>query len=70
MGGHGYAVVRSSEKAMETEFVCIARPITRAEQPDGGPLMYRVTHRTEIWQKGKPPRLTLKVLEGDPRFSI
>ena len=34
--GHGYAKVRLSTDAMRTEFVCIPRPITRSEKPDGG----------------------------------
>jgi alkaline phosphatase D len=70
MGGHGYAVVRANDNSIETEFVCIPRPITRATRPDGGPLRYRVTHRAELWPRGKPPALTTKVLEGDPKYSL
>jgi alkaline phosphatase D len=42
LGGHGYAKVRLSAEEMRTEFVCIPRPITRSEKPDGGPIRYRV----------------------------
>src|SRR6476659_9984647 len=44
LGGHGYAKVRLSADEMRTEFVCIPRPITRSEKPDGGPINYRVSH--------------------------
>ncbi|MBS0335079.1 MAG: alkaline phosphatase D family protein, partial [Proteobacteria bacterium] len=70
MGGHGYAVVRASAGAFETEFVCIPRPIERATTPDGGPLLYRVVHRAPLWKAGEPPHLEQKVLEGDPKLSI
>jgi alkaline phosphatase D len=70
MGGHGYSVVRVTSNSLETEFVCIPRPLERSDQPDGGPLRYRVTHRAELWEKGKTPKLERKVVEGDPKFSI
>ena len=70
MGGHGYAVVRVSSEMLETEFVCIPRPIERSERADGGPLRYRTRHRARLWRKGETPRLELQVVEGDPRFSI
>jgi len=70
MGGHGYAVVRASAEKFETEFVCIPRPIERSTTPDGGPLAYRVLNTTPTWRKNENPKLTTKVLEGDPRFSI
>jgi alkaline phosphatase D len=38
MGDHGYAVVTAGPEAVESEFVCIPRPIARATTPDGGPL--------------------------------
>ncbi len=38
LGGHGYGKIRLSADAMRTEFVCIRRPITRSEKPDGGPI--------------------------------
>ena len=47
LGGHGYATVRLTGDEMRTEFVCIPRPITRSERPDGGPLRYRVVHTAQ-----------------------
>ena len=70
MAGHGYAVVTVSGKALESEFVCIPRPLERSATPDGGPLAYRVTHRAPLWRKGERPRLEQQVLEGDPKLSI
>ena len=70
MGGHGYSVVRASSQTFETEFVCIPRPLERSERADGGPLNYRVRTRAVLWEKGKPPKLEVQVLEGDPKFSI
>jgi alkaline phosphatase D len=70
MGGHGYSVVRASSAALETEFICIPRPLERSDREDGGPLRYRVRFRTNLWKKGESPRMESKVLEGDPRFSI
>jgi alkaline phosphatase D len=66
MGGHGYATVRVSDEAIESEFVCIPRPVTRSEASDGGPLRYRVVHRAERWKPGERPVLTQRVIEGDP----
>jgi alkaline phosphatase D len=66
MGGHGYATVRVTGDEMRTEFVCIPRPITRSEHPDGGPLRYRVAHVAKLWRAGERPQLTTHVLEGDP----
>ena len=70
MGGHGYAKVRLSGDQMRTEFVCIPRPITRSEQPDGGPLRYRVVHTAKLWRPGERPRLAQQVVEGDTGLSI
>lgn len=70
MAGHGYAVVRASAQAFETEFVCIPRPLERNMAPDGGPLEYRVVHRAALWKAGERPRLEQRVLEGDPKLSI
>jgi alkaline phosphatase D len=69
-GGHGYAKVRVSGDEMRTEFVCIPRPITRSDQPDGGPLRYRVAHTASLWRAGERPRLRQEVLEGDVGLSI
>jgi alkaline phosphatase D len=69
-GGHGYAKVRLTGDEMRTEFVCIPRPITRSNSPDGGPLRYRVVHTAKLWRPGERPKLEQKVLEGDPGLSI
>jgi alkaline phosphatase D len=70
MGGHGYTTARVSSTAFETEFVCIARPVERIDRPDGGPLLYRVAHRAQLWSKDGRPRLEQTVLEGNPQFSL
>jgi alkaline phosphatase D len=70
MGGHGYAVVRVTESALETEFVCIPRPLERSDRPDGGPLVYRTKSHTDLWRKGETPKVEVRVLEGDARFSV
>jgi alkaline phosphatase D len=70
MGGHGYTVVRVTGNLLETEFVCIPRPIERSERADGGPLIYRARHRASLWRKGETPKLESQILEGNPRFSI
>jgi len=70
MGGHGYAVVRTTGDTIETEFVCIPRPLERSERDDGGPLAYRVKHRAKLWHKGESPSLEMKILEGNPKCSI
>ncbi|SFN61309.1 alkaline phosphatase D family protein [Dokdonella immobilis] len=69
MGGHGYSVVSASAEAMQTEFVCIPRPIRRSTSPDGGELRYRVVHTANLWKSGEKPRLEQKVLEGDAELS-
>jgi alkaline phosphatase D len=70
MGGHGYSVARVSSDSLETEFVCIPRPLERSDRPDGGPLLYRVIYRASLWREGEIPRLEGQVLEGNPRFSV
>jgi alkaline phosphatase D len=70
MGGHGYAVVRAGSRSLETEFVCIPRPLEASGREDGGPLSYRVKFRALPWGKGKPPKLDMQVVEGDPKFSV
>ena len=69
MGGHGYSVVRVTSDFLETEFVCIPRPIERSEHPDGGPLSYRVRVRADLWKNGDAPKLQLDIVEGDPKLS-
>jgi alkaline phosphatase D len=70
MAGHGYAVVHVTSDSLETEFVCIPRPLERSERADGGRLLYRTRHRTRLWRKGERPKLELQIIEGDPRFSV
>ncbi|GAO38422.1 hypothetical protein SCH01S_15_00470 [Sphingomonas changbaiensis NBRC 104936] len=70
MGGHGYAVVNAGPDAIDTEFVCIPRPIARAETADGGPLRYRVSHRAPLWKPGERPRLEQHIIEGNADLSI
>jgi len=70
LGGHGYAKVQLSAAEMRTEFVCIPRPITRSERPDGGPIRYRVLHTAALWKSGERPQLKTSVLEGDVGLSI
>ncbi|THD60095.1 alkaline phosphatase D family protein [Phenylobacterium sp.] len=70
MGGHGYAVITASQAALQSDFVCIPRPITRATTPDGGPLRYRVRHTAAAWRPGERPKLDQQVIEGDPGLSV
>jgi alkaline phosphatase D len=70
LGGHGYAKVRLSADEMRTEFVCIPRPITRSEKPDGGPIRYRVVLTAALWKSGERPQLKTSVIEGDVGLSI
>jgi alkaline phosphatase D len=70
MAGHGYAVVTAGPETIDTEFVCIVRPVTRAATPDGGPLRYRVAHGAKLWEAGTAPRLEQRVLEGDAKLSV
>ena len=70
MGGHGYSVVHTTSGFIETEFVCIPRPLERTDRPDGGALSYRVKFRTGVWKNGEAPKLEMQILEGDPRFSV
>jgi alkaline phosphatase D len=70
LGGHGYAKVRLSSDEMRTEFVCIPRPITRSEKPDGGPLRYRTVHTAALWKSGERPQPNTSVLEGDAGLGL
>ncbi len=70
MGGHGYSVVHATSEFMETEFVCIPRPIERSDRPDGGALSYRVRFRTSLWKNGEAPKMQMQLVEGDPKFSL
>src|ERR1700733_6126413 len=70
MGGHGYSIVHATSEFMETEFVCIPRPIERSDRPDGGALSYRVRFRTSLWKNGEAPKMQMQLVEGDPKFSL
>ena len=70
LGGHGYATVRVTAGDLETEFVCIPRPLERNTAPDGGPLAYRVAHKVNRWRPGEAPELQQRILEGDPPLAI
>jgi alkaline phosphatase D len=70
MGGHGYATVRASADAWECEFVCIPRPVEHVTRRDGGPLLYRVVHRTPLWEKGERPQIEQRIVEGNPALSL
>jgi alkaline phosphatase D len=70
MGGHGYSVVHATSEFLETEFVCMPRPLERSDRLDGGALSYRVRFRTGIWVRGEAPKLRIQILEGDPKFSV
>jgi alkaline phosphatase D len=69
-GGHGYALVTATANELSTEFVCIPIPFERSEGNDGGPLVYRVVHRTRLWKVGEAPKLEQEILEGDPQYCI
>ena len=45
-------------------------PITRSDEPDGGPIRYRVAHTAKLWAPGERPQLVQQVLEGDVGLSI
>jgi alkaline phosphatase D len=70
LGGHGYSVVHATSEFIETEFVCIPRPVERIDRSDGGPLRYRVRSRTGLWKNGEAPKLQMQIVEGDPKFSV
>jgi alkaline phosphatase D len=70
MGGHGYSVVHAAADRLQTEFICLPRPVVRQDQPDGGPILYRVQHAARLWRKHERPNLEQKVIEGNPAFSI
>jgi alkaline phosphatase D len=64
VAGHGYAVVRADARTLRVEFVCIPRPIERSARADGGPILYRITHRADLWSAAQGPRLTRTVHQG------
>jgi alkaline phosphatase D len=70
MNGHGYSVVHATSEFIETEFVCIPRPLERSDRPDGGALSYRVKFRSGLWKNDEAPKLQMQILEGDPKLSM
>lgn len=64
VGGHGYSAVRATAEALEVEFVCIPRPVERSERPDGGPVLYRITHRVAKWEADAAPRVERVAADG------
>ena len=70
MGGHGYSVVRATSESIETEFVCIPRPLERSDREDGGPLNYRAVFRAPLWKAGATPHLDRRIVEGEAKFSF
>jgi alkaline phosphatase D len=64
VGGHGYAMVRADPDRLAVEFVGIARPVDRTERPDGGPVVYRITHQVDRWSSGQVPRLARTLRQG------
>ena len=69
-GGHGYATVRASPGELETEFVCIPRPMEHNAAEDGGPLVYRAVHRVRLWRAGEHPDLRQEIIEGDVALAV
>jgi alkaline phosphatase D len=59
--------VRLTSDEMRTEFVCIPRPITHNDRPDGGPLRYQVI-TASLWKPGERPVLRQQVIEAIPAF--
>lgn len=70
LGGHGYATVRASPQELETEFVCIPRPLERCDTADGGPIAYRAVHRVQLWRPGERPEMRQEIVEGDAGLAI
>lgn len=65
LGGHGYAIVTAAATALNVEFVCIPRPVTRARGSDGGALSYRVAFHVPHWTRDEVPRMTRSLIEGN-----
>ncbi len=69
-GGHGYVMMTATAEQLSAEFVCIPRPMEPSGRADGGPLTYRVVHRTNLWKAGEAPKLEQEIIEGDPQYCI
>jgi alkaline phosphatase D len=70
LGGHGYGLVTATSNQLAVEFVRIPRPLQRSDRDDGGPVVYRVVHRAQLWKPGEAPVMKQEILEGDPRYCI
>lgn len=68
LGGHGYDLVPATRDQLSTAFVCKPRPYKRSESPDGGPLVDRVVHRTNLWKAGEATTIEQEILEGNPQY--
>jgi hypothetical protein len=42
----------------------------RRESDNGGPLNYRARFRALLWEADKAPKLEVRIIEGDPKFSV
>jgi alkaline phosphatase D len=70
MGGHGYATIRLDAEMVTCEFVCIPRPIERSESADGGPVKYRIVHKSRLWTRGQRPVMEQVIVDGDPGLGL
>ena len=70
LDAYGYSTITATGDALECEFVCIPEPELPADRKTGGPVRYRVLHRTTRWQEGEVPQLEQSVIEGNPELSL
>lgn len=70
MGGHGYAIVHATSTYLETEFICIPRPLERSLSPDGGQVLYRALFSTALWKRNEVPSMISTISEGTAKFSL
>jgi len=66
MGGHGYSVVHAASDRLENGLHLPAASHHPQDQPDGGPILYRVRHAAKLWRKHERPKSRA---EGDRRQS-
>lgn len=52
MSSHGFATLRVTPEALETEFVGMDRPLEPVDDPEGPPVKYRLVHRVAAWEGG------------------
>jgi alkaline phosphatase D len=67
---YGFSVIRASSDRLACEFVCVPKPTERAAEPNGGPILYRVEHKTRLAKAGEPLVLEQQILEGHPALSL